>query len=222
MRPDSSDPRLATRFPRCSLGINVQVLGLDTIQIGPGSAVGDDSWLNDCIRDGTPRLRIGERVLIGRRAVLSTAGELEIGDFCVLAPDVYVADSDHVYSDPLQPILQQGVTVGRKIVVEENCWFGIGAKAFGELTVGRGSVIAAGSIVRRDVEPFVMVGGNPAVPRKFYCFGRREWLPYDKTSFTESRNSSPPPSRSAYQAILRENSILSDLGRDVAGGGICI
>lgn len=60
------------------------------------------------------------------------------------------------------------INVGRNgviatpIVIEGNVWIAAGATIIGGVTVGENSVIAAGSVVTRDVPPNTLVGGNPA------------------------------------------------------------
>jgi acetyltransferase-like isoleucine patch superfamily enzyme len=60
-----------------SFGKNVQVLGLANVEIGDGSCISDDVWLNVCLRDNQIRLKIGHCVLVGRQSMISTGGHLE-------------------------------------------------------------------------------------------------------------------------------------------------
>lgn len=48
------------------------------------------------------------------------------------------------------------------IIIDDDVWIGAGAIILTGVTIGKGSVIAAGSIVTKDVEPYTIVGGNPA------------------------------------------------------------
>ena len=48
------------------------------------------------------------------------------------------------------------------ITIEDDVWLGAGATVVGGVTIGRGSIVAAGSVVTRDVEPFSVVAGVPA------------------------------------------------------------
>lgn len=58
---------------------------------------------------------------------------------------------------------------GQKIIIEQDCWIGFGAIIVTGVKVGRGSIVAAGSVVLKDVEPYSIVAGNPAkvVSRRF-------------------------------------------------------
>lgn len=57
----------------------------------------------------------------------------------------------------------------KKIVIEKDCWIGYGAIIVTGVKIGRGSIVAAGSVVLKDVEPYSIVAGNPAkvVSRRF-------------------------------------------------------
>lgn len=52
--------------------------------------------------------------------------------------------------------------LNQKIIVEDDVWVGLGSIILSGVTIGRGSIIAAGSIVTKDVEPYSIYGGNPA------------------------------------------------------------
>jgi acetyltransferase-like isoleucine patch superfamily enzyme len=213
---------LKDRFPSVSFGDGVQVMGVKSIKIGAGSSIGDGVWINDCVRDDKVRLVIGVSVLVGRRGVVSTAGNLSIGDFCILAPDVIIADADHVYSDPTVPYLQQGATVGRSIVVEENCWFGMQSKVLGDLTIGRGSVVGAGSLVKRSLPPFSVAVGSPARVVRLYDFATRQWCTIRDekelaASLEERSRSGLMPSREVYRQLLHTNAGFKTLDPVLAG-----
>ncbi len=213
-------------FPNVTFGNTVQILGVKNVEIGEGSCIGDDAWLNICIRDDKIRMKIGKCVLIGRQSMISTGGYLEIGDYCLFAPRVYVSDAEHVFDDINQPIFQQGATFGRSVIVEENCWFGINTVVTGNLTVGRGSIIAANAVVKQDILPFCIMAGNPADIIKMYNPKTKKWerakTKKEQDKIMEARNEISIPSRSEYQTILTQNSKLKYVEPLVAGRGISI
>ena len=202
------------------------MIGLRNVSIGNGSCVADHTWINVCLRDEQVRLIVGRCVLIGRQSMISTGGRLEIGDYCVLAPRVYISDADHVFSDIGQPILQQGATLGRSVVVEENCWLGINTVVSGNVTVARGSVIAANSVVIDDVPPFCIVAGSPSTIIKMYNPVTRRWertrTPEDQERIQQARESVRLPDRAEYCQILTAASTFNQVDPIVAGRGLCI
>jgi acetyltransferase-like isoleucine patch superfamily enzyme len=213
-------------FPQISFGHSVQLIGVKNINIDNGTVISDNVWLNVCIRDEKIRMKIGKCVLIGRQSVVSTAGYLEIGDYCLFGPRVYVSDADHVFCDISKPIVQQGVTLGRTVILEENCWVGVNAVINGNLTIGRGSVIAASAIVLKDVPPFSVVVGNPGRIVKMYNPQTKLWEKIrddeNVNTILKIRKECPIPSREEYKDILCNNAGFKKVDPIAGGRGISI
>lgn len=103
-------------------------------------------------------VRIGAFSRVNRDCCLDVRGGLEIGDNVSISPEVTVLTASHGVNDP-----EFRVQV-RPVVIEDHVWIGTRAMILPGVTLGRGSVVAAGSIVTRDVEPLAMVAGVPARP----------------------------------------------------------
>lgn len=102
----------------------------------------------------------------------NNAEGLIIGNFVSIANDVkFILGGNHQMSTfttyPLKSILIKktpdidAITKG-KIIVEDEVWIGNGAIILSGIKIGRGSIVAAGSVVTKDIEPYSIVGGNPA------------------------------------------------------------
>ncbi|CAO3439962.1 Putative transferase [Azospirillum doebereinerae] len=221
MEEENHDP--LSDFQDVAFGVNVQVIGYSCIAIGPGTVVGDNSWLNVCDRSGGRRLIIGSKVCIGRNAMINAADNVEIGDFCLFAPRVYISNVDHEYKDVTLPIVAQGLRRYGAMIVEENCWLGINTVLSGGLTIGRGSVVAANSVVLADVPPFSVVAGTPARVIKMYDPELMEWRPIrsakDMAQIDKARGRHPLPDRAHYQASLHANSRIDRLPAVITGRG---
>ncbi|HXI57320.1 MAG TPA: acyltransferase [Polyangia bacterium] len=209
-----------------TMGTGVQIIGMNNVEIGAGSCVGDFSWLNVCVRDDKVRMRIGRSVLIGRQSMVSTGGYLEIGDHCLFGPRVTVVDADHGFADITRPYAEQTPTLDRSIIIEENCWIAVGAVVAGHLTVGRGSVVGANAVVTQDVPPFSVVVGHPARIVKMYDPVTRRWesarTEAEQQRIQENRARVPLPDRDQYRALLRANAQSSGVIPIVAGRGECL
>ena len=107
---------------------------------------------------GGEHIRVGRNVFINQNCTMYDLGGIDIGDDVLIGPNVSLITSGH----PLEPSKRRDSVVARPIVIGRNVWIAAGAILLGGVTVGEDSVVAAGSVVTRDVPPHVLVGGNPA------------------------------------------------------------
>lgn len=106
-------------------------------------------------------IRIGRDSLIGEFCIIRGPGGVNIGDRVYLSPSVHIYSSNHVFNDPHTCFIDQGVTA-LGVNVEDECWIGAMAVILDGVTVGRNSVVAAGSVVTKDVPSYSLVAGAPA------------------------------------------------------------
>lgn len=107
---------------------------------------------------GGEEIHVGRNVFINQNCTFYDLGGIHIADDVMIGPNVSIITSGH----PLEPSQRRSVTIGKRIVIERNVWIAAGATIIGGVTVGENSVVAAGSVVTRDVPPHSLVGGNPA------------------------------------------------------------
>lgn len=103
-------------------------------------------------------IKIGDNVLIMNGARISSANQIIISDGCMLANFSYIMDADwHDINDRTS-------SPGRNapVVLEKGVWIGDSAIVCKGVRIGENSIVGAGSVVRRDVPPNVVVIGNPA------------------------------------------------------------
>lgn len=106
-------------------------------------------------------LRVGNNSAIGAYSFLGAQGGITIGDDVIMGPRVSFHAENHRYDDPDTPIRLQGET-RQGIVVENDCWIGAGAIILDGVRIGSGAIVAAGSVVTKDVPAFAIVAGSPA------------------------------------------------------------
>lgn len=103
---------------------------------------------------------IGDNTTFGYHSYLFASERIEIGNNCLIAPFVYLVDSDHTIArDQLinkQPNQTAAIEIG------DDVWIGTGAKILKGVRIGTGAVIAAGALVKDNVEAYAIVGGIPA------------------------------------------------------------
>lgn len=114
---------------------------------------------------------IGDYVFMNSGCKFNIANTLRIGSNCMLGPGVIIWDSNN---HPLSPIERHKQTQmiphkklnsfigGGDITIEDDVWVGMESLILGNVKIGKGSVIAARSVVTKDVPPMVLAGGVPA------------------------------------------------------------
>ncbi len=103
------------------------------------------------------KLEIGDNTWIGANVKIDNLAAVRIGANVVVSNDVYLCTGNHDYSDPHMRLFVQPVAL------QDGCWVAVRAVVCPGVTVGEGAVLAAGSVANRNVPPFEIHGGNPAV-----------------------------------------------------------
>lgn len=107
------------------------------------------------------RIAVGKRVAINVGTYLDGRGEIVIGDNVMIGPHCILASCEHGFARTDVPMCEQPITYA-KITLEDDVWLGGHVCVKSGITIGRGSIVGAGSVVTHDVPPFSIVGGVPA------------------------------------------------------------
>jgi len=106
-------------------------------------------------------LEVGDHPNLGAWAYVGCSGFVKIGTNVMMGPRVSLLAENHNHGRVDIPMKKQGVTRLR-IVVEDDCWLGASSSLLAGVTIGKGSVVAAGAVVTKDVPPYAIVAGVPA------------------------------------------------------------
>lgn len=104
---------------------------------------------------------LGDNVYIGKNCSLYAYDTITIGRNVLIARETIFLTRNHKFQDVNLSIREQGFT-NMPISIEEDVWVGARCTILPGVTIGRGSVVAAGTVVNKDVPPFSIVGGVPA------------------------------------------------------------
>lgn len=121
--------------------------------VHPTFYMGGKSWLNS-------DLIAKEYVFIG--VDCNIYPKVTIGKYSMIAPRVSILGGDHLFDNPDTPIIFSGRPEMPSTIIGEDVWVGASVFIKAGLTIGNGAIIAAGSIVTKDVPPYSIYGGNPA------------------------------------------------------------
>ena len=133
------------------------------------------------------KMTIGNNVYIGKFCTIQA--DIEMGNNIEIANNVgLIGRYDHDYTK-VGVSIKDAPWIGDsnydfkgknlKIVIEDDVWIGYGSVVFTGVRVGRGAIIAAGSIVTKDVPSYAIVAGNPA-KIKGYRFTEEEIVEHEK------------------------------------------
>lgn len=137
-------------------------------------AIGKESVIESfsTINNGVGEIIIGNRTLIGMSNVI--IGPVHLGNNIIMAQNIVMSGLNHNFTDPEIPIRDQGVNTAL-ITVEDDCWIGANSVITAGVTVGKHAVVAAGSVVTKNVPPYSVVGGSPAKILKQYNSVSKVW-----------------------------------------------
>jgi carbonic anhydrase/acetyltransferase-like protein (isoleucine patch superfamily) len=111
-----------------------------------------------------PSLMIGKNTGISHGCAFTIGKKIVIGSNCRIAGDVWIFDSPGHPTDPVARMAGLPTTEDevKPVTIEDNVWIGRRAIIMPGVTIGQGSIVAAGAVVTTDVPANVLVLGNPA------------------------------------------------------------
>lgn len=155
---------------------SVHVLRWRNFRVGADSIVCEGTAIN--INDYSTNhisMSIGDRCFVGRRNFFSVGASIQLSDYVMTGVDCHFLGAGHEFSTPLKAYLFSGTTVKDNIKIGVNTWLGARVTILGNVRIGHGCVIGAGSFVRNDIPPFCIATGNPAVVKKRFNFKLNSW-----------------------------------------------
>ena len=168
------------------VGKKVRIFYPNNLQVGYNTIIEDGAEINCLSLQG---IKLGNRVTIGKYAIIrpsniyggsigegltmgnnsnigpynyiGCSGKITIGNNVMLAPRVSIYAENHVFDHPEILIRDQGVEK-KEVIIEDDCWIAANSILLAGVTIGKGSVVAAGSVVTENVPPYSVVAGVPA------------------------------------------------------------
>lgn len=172
--------------PNLNFGGGCQFFGLKHISFGRDISIHRNLWLEavTAYRGAvfTPVIIIGDRVKMSNNVHITSINEITICDDVLVGSNVYISDHNHggysgsVHSFPSEPPAERVLVSGGTVFIDRKVWIGDNVNIVGPVHIGAGAVIAANSVVRKDVPSGVIVAGSPAKVIKVYDDNSKMWV----------------------------------------------
>lgn len=140
-------------------GENISIRDYSNLR-GKNITIDDDVFIHENVLiRGKEYISIGKGSTINRNTCI--LDKVKIGRYCSIAPNVVIVGSNHNFDDSTKKIKEQGTEL-KGIVIEDDVWIAANSTILDGVTLGKGSIVAAGAVVNKDVPPYSVVGGVPA------------------------------------------------------------
>lgn len=149
---------LIMSLPRYSLFLYIKKLFLNSVgaKVGKGVVIYPGVWISP-----GRNLVIGDDVDLSRNVLITSSGGVEIGDRALIGYGTQILSSNHTI-----PIIGEKFPISgddhKKVLIEKDTWIGANCIILPGITIEQGAVVAAGSIVTKNVKANAIVAGNPA------------------------------------------------------------
>ena len=127
--------------------------------------IGRKTLIQQGFRFGTKnKITIGNECRINENVYIQSAF---IGNYVLIAPNVAILASSHIFANKSIPIVYQGDTTIKPVIIEDNVWIGRNAIILPGVRIGKGAIVGAGAVVTKNIPQEAIVGGVPARVLKY-------------------------------------------------------
>ena len=165
------------RFP-------IDIRGKKFIQVSKGFTTGVGCRIEAYPKTDKKVLFFGENFQMNDYVHITAMESVKIGNNVLLASKIYISDCSHgSYSgdeNDSHPgsIPHDRPLSSKPVVIEDNVWLGEFVSVLPGVTIGKGSIVGANSVVSKSLPPYVIAVGTPAKPIKKFNFETNKWKKY--------------------------------------------
>lgn len=133
------------------------------VYISFGSKIGANVKIENSVDLlGLKNLEIGDNVFIGKNSRLVAYDQkISIGKNVLIAANTIILTRTHVYEKNNIPINKQGY-INKPVNIGDDVWIGSNCLILCGVNIGKGAIVAANSVVNKDIDSYSVVGGSPA------------------------------------------------------------
>lgn len=173
---------LASQFKEIGRGSRIsppfRFWGLHQISLGEDVMINRDCWIHVIGHYGdstSTKLSIKSHAGIGMGSMISAAEQVVIGEYSLLARNVYISDHAHAFEDLEVPIMNQGIDRVAPVSIGRETWLGQNVVVLPGVQIGQHCVIGANSVVNSSIPDFSVAVGAPARVVKRYDREKGSW-----------------------------------------------
>lgn len=143
--------------------VTIDALSINGVKLGNNVTIARYSTVQctGVIQELGIGLEIGNNSAIGAYSFLGAQGGIKIGNDVIMGPMVSIHSENHVFTDQDVPVRLQPRS-RKGIVIEDDCWIGAKTTILDGVRIGKGSIVAAGAVVTKNIQSGSIVGGVPA------------------------------------------------------------
>lgn len=156
------------------------------IDFGQGLTTGVGCRIEAFPQSDNVVLRFGKNVQLNDYVHITAMTNVVIGDNVLMASKIYISDcthgsysGDNFDSDPNSIPIDRALST-KSVVIEDNVWLGEFVSVLPGVTIGKGSIVGANSVVSKSLPSYVIAVGIPAKPIKKYNFETQKWEKIEK------------------------------------------
>lgn len=126
-------------------------------------------------------LKFGKNVQLNDYVHITAMNNVTIGDNVLMASKIFISDCTHgSYSGDSNDSNPDSIPIDRPlsskpIIIEDNVWLGEFVSVLPGVTIGKGTIVGANSVVSKDLPKYVIAVGSPAKPIKKFNFSTQRW-----------------------------------------------
>lgn len=117
---------------------------------------------------------LGDYSSIGKNSFVQSG--TYIGSHVMIAPDCGIYTMNHGHQRIDIPMREQGLTKPKHVIIEDDVWIGTKTVILPGVRIGKGAIIGAGAVVTKDIPPYSIAVGNPAIVKKRRVFHKKTEL----------------------------------------------
>ena len=144
--------------PDCAAELSARIRATDGGRLTLGARINFDRFADITVKHGV--MKIGSGTYVGQCSVICARDSISIGENCLIAERVTIRDQDHSFGFGL--VTAEAGFITSPICIGDNVWIGANCTITKGVTIGSNSVIAANSVVTKDVPANAVYGGVPA------------------------------------------------------------